>query len=258
MTFVLGGEVDAFRKRLAQVLKLPDSWELVEAMQDHIGHLRSAVGAMLNGVFAALPAAPGEQHEAGQSLELVSARELRARVFELRDLVLTVEERLTRLRPGDWAVELARARAGVERFIFGPGFAWMRATDKRTFLKQRSTLGEILELYSPLRAEPARLAVANLARFLEALEVINQRECLQVHDREALGRVVAAMRAAAASTGPAARQAIAAGLAALAEAQGRDRGLDALLSATLAPGSPVPVAEILARAEQVVAGMGTG
>ncbi len=257
MSFVLSGELQAYRQRLARVLKLQEAWELVEALQDHLGHLRQALEAVLNGVYGALPAvavADGSE----QSLELVASRELRARLFELRDGVLEVERQLASAPPAMWRGPLARAHALVEGFVFGPGFGWMRATDKRAFLRQRRTLGEILSLYTPLRAEPARQAVANLARFLEAMEVLNQRECLLVHDRDRLREVVAAMGDARSSAGPQRREAIARGLAALAEVQGRDRELDNLLARTMAPGSPVAVEEIGERAQLVLAGIGGG
>ena len=48
------------------------------------------------------------------------------------------------------------------------------------------------------------------------------------------------------------REYIASGLAALADAQGRDKQLDQLLETTLAPGSPVPTTEILQRAKQML------
>ncbi|OGQ92082.1 MAG: hypothetical protein A2289_24070 [Deltaproteobacteria bacterium RIFOXYA12_FULL_58_15] len=255
MAFVLAGEVDGFRKRLGHVLRLTDGWELVGFLQDHLGHVRSAVGAVLGGVYSSLPAASGEVDDGEDNVELMTSRELRARLFELRDGILVVERRLHALPPGRWNEVLGEAHRLVEGFVFGPGFTWMRATDKRTFLMQRNTLAEILELYSPLRAEPARHNIQNLARFLEALEVINQRECLVVHDRAALNLVVASMEMAA-DGGAMAPKHISVALAALAEAQGRDRTLDLLLGQTMSPGNDVPVQDILARAREIRAHLG--
>jgi len=250
MTFVLAGEVQQFRGRLVQVLKIPEAWELAGALQDHLDHVRSAVSAILSGVYASLPRAGQEEED--ENVEVLLARELRARVFELRDAILVIEQKLKTSSPADWQPTLAEARDRVEKFIFGPGFAWMRAPDKRTFIRQRRTLTEILMMYSPLRAEPARQTVENLARFLEAMEMLNQRESLMVHDRAALEGVVQHMERALASDGPEARTHIGAGLAALSEAQGRDHVLDALLAKTLAPGSPVPVENILERSREVL------
>jgi hypothetical protein len=254
MTFVLAGEVEWFRRRLAQVLQLEDAWELAEALEDHVGHVRSAVGALLTGIYASLPRA-GPGAEADESVEALTARELRARVFELRDAIVDIEDRMRRSPAGTWQPLLVEARQRVEGFIFGPGFAWMRATDKRTFLVQRRALTELLAMYSPLRADPARRTVANLARFLEAMEVINQRESLMLHDRSAIAAVIEHMALAKAG-GPGARDHIAAALAALSEAQGRDHLLDALLAQTMAPGSDVPVDSILERARAVLARLG--
>jgi hypothetical protein len=170
--------------------------------------------------------------------------------------VLASEAAILAKPAGEWQPLLGQVHNAVEKFMFGPGFAWMRAGDKRTFIKQHRALGELMELWSPLRATPAKRAVQNLARYLEALEVINQRECLVQHDRDGLKIVVARMSLAANTEGPPRREAIAAALAALAEVQGRDRTLDALLEQTLAPGTPVPVIQILDRAKTLLAQLG--
>jgi hypothetical protein len=257
MSFVLSGEVQAFRRRLSSLLKLQDGWELMDAVENHLQHVRSAVVALLNGVCAALPAGLGGDAEAEASFVLTSSRELRSRVFELRDQILSAEMAMGAAAPAAWLEPLGRARDSVEAFMFGPGFAWMRAGDKRAFLGQRQALIEILEVWSPLRAVPAKHAVENLARFLEALEVINQRECLVIHDRAALATVVSKLELVVASSGGAAARApIGAALAALSETHGRDRELDRLLSQSMDPSREIPVREILERARAVLRPLG--
>ena len=256
MSFVLSGEVQAFRKRLGSLLKLTDAWELIDAVESHLEHVKSAVVALLHGVFGALPVGLSGDAEAEASFEVTSSRELRSRVCELREAVLTIEKEIAAVSSGSWLEPLCRVRDAVERFMFGPGFAWMRAGDKRAFLGQRQALNEILEIWSPLRAVPARHMIENLARFLEALEVINQRECLVIHDRGALRMVVAKLEVATQTTGAAAREPIGAALAALAEAQGRDRELDRLLNQSMDPGHAVPVAGILERARTLLKQLG--
>jgi hypothetical protein len=258
MGFVFNGEVKEFRNRLPALLKLQEGWELVDALQGHIEHIRGALNAILGGVYSSLAGAAGDSREADQSFFLTASIELRSRLFELRDQIGAIEERMRSCAPADWLDLLVEARERVNGFVFGPGFAWARATDKRTFLAQREGLTRILELYSPLRAEPARRAIDDLARFLDALEVINQRECLVLHDHAALSRVVASMREAVIAAGPTARAAIGRGLAALSEASGRDRDLDQMLAQAMAPGGTVPVADILTRAETLVEALGTG
>jgi hypothetical protein len=257
MGFVLAGEVKEFCGRLPALLKLEDGWELVDALQGHIEHIRGALNAILGGVYSSLAGVGGESEDADRSFFLTASIELRSRVFQLRDAIGAIERRMKASAPRDWLELLVEASALVNEFIFGPGFAWARATDKRTFLAQRQSLSGILELYSPLRAGPARRAVEDLARFLDALEVINQRECLVLHDHAALSRVVASMREAAAAGGQTARDAIGRGLAALSEASGRDRELDRMLAEAMAPGGSVPVNEILTRAEALVGMLGS-
>ena len=255
-SFVLRSEIDAFRKRLPSLLKVPDAWELLSDLQDHVGHIRAALQAILTGIYASLyPTTPGAEtvtHDE-QSIELLASRELRQRIFALRDELLIIEAALATVPSSEWQGLLRRAVDALHGFMFGPGFAWMRASDKRSFIKQHRVISELLELWSPLRATPAKRAVQNLARYLEALEVINQRECLILHDRAALAVVVEKLEKAASAAEAARREHIAAGLAALADAQGRDKMLDQLLETTLAPGSPVPTTEILQRAKVLLA-----
>lgn len=253
-SFVLTSEVDSFRKRLPALLNVPDAWELLGDLQDHAAHIRAALQAILTGVYASMypgSASAVTAHDE-QSIELLAARELRQRIFALRDEVVALEMTILEKPAGEWQPLLRKIVEALGVFMFGPGFAWMRAGDKRTFITQQRALRDILEMWSPLRATPAKRAVQNLARYLEALEVINQRECLVVHDRAALTAVVQNLAAAQTSPGPESRQYIGAALAALAEAQGRDRVLDAMLEQTLAPGSVVPTLLILERAQELL------
>lgn len=255
-SFVLTSEVESFRKRLPAMLNVPDPWELLGDLQDHAAHIKAALQAILTGIYASLypgqagsaPASPDDQ-----SVELLAARELRQRIFALRDDVVAIETSMLERPAGEWQPLLRKIVDALGAFMFGPGFAWMRAGDKRTFITQQRALRDILEMWSPLRAMPARRAVQNLARYLEALEVINQRECLVVHDRAALNNVVSSLVKAQAAPGLEGRQYIGAALAALAEAQGRDRVLDAMLEQTMAPGSVVPAQLILERARELLA-----
>ena len=256
MSFVLQGELDGFRGRVPVLTRVNDGWELVSAVQDHVGHLNSAVTAIVTSIFTSLPGGSAVDPEASQSLDLFSSRELRTRVFALRDEVIAIEAGLRARSASGWLQELERVRALVDTFMFSPAFAWMRAGDKRAFLEHQRALADIMAMWSPLRAEPARRAVETLARYLEALEVINQRECLRNYDRAALARVVAHLTEAEASGDASRRPAIAKGLVALAEAQGRDRGLDELLAQTLDPSKPPPLAAILERAKEVLKGLG--
>lgn len=256
MSFVLAGELESFRKRLPTLLKVQDGWELVSAVQDHVGHMRSAALAVVTGVYSALPGEAPSQSDEAQNLELLASRELRARVFELRDEVLTLEAALRAAPQQQWPVLLMQVLRLVEAFVFGPAFAWMRAGDKRSFLAHQRQFDDIMALWSPLRAEPARRAVGAVARYLEALEVINQRECLVLHDREALKRVAANLKQAQEHPGSEARLCIGKAMAALADAQWRDKDLDALLAQTLDPAKPVPADAILDRVHDLLHKMG--
>ncbi len=251
--FVLNGEIQGFRKRLPALMKLDDGWELIGDLQDHVGHVKAAVNAILTGVYSSLPSALEDGSASEHSFELTASLELRVRVFELRDQILRIEEQMSKVPPHQWEKFLRLALQLIDSFMFGPGFAWMRAGDKRTFITQHRALAEILELYSPLRGVPAKNIVSNLARYLEALEVINQRELLVEHDREKLEVVVDNLEVARAGDSAQRRPALAGALAALAELEGRDRELDGLIAQTLDPVTAVPEAELYRLASSLLA-----
>ena len=256
MSYVLKNEVSGFQRRLNGLQNSADGWDLVGACQDHLARLRSALDALLTGIASSLPGSRDGQMATDPATELLAARELRTRVFALRDEILAIELETKAQPVSAWHELLVAAREHVDSFMFGPGFAWLRADDKRSFLRAQKVLTEVLELWSPLRAVPAQRALGGLARYLEALEVINQRECLLVHDRNALHVVLTELRRALHGSGTAARDAVASALKALAEAQGRDRELDDLLGETMVPGTDVPVQAIITRAEAVSAALG--
>lgn len=257
MSFVLKNEIDSFRGRLPTLVSVADGWELVSSLQDHVGHLRGALNAIVAGIFTSLPIVLGEQAADEEvSLELTVARELRSRIFGLRDAVLEVEREMDTTRPDAWRPALGRAHKLLKAFIFGPGFAWMRAGDKRAFLNHQRQLDELLALWSALRATPAKQLIGSFARHLEALEVINQRECLVAHDRDALRRAIDNLQRASKTNDADARTAVGRAVAALAEAQGRDKVLDELLAKTLDPVSPVPAIDLQARAIEILTGLG--
>ena len=245
MAFVLSSEENSFKQRLPFLRKVEDGWEVIGSIEDHLGHIRSALSALLVGVMDAVPQLPHEQSASSESLELMASLELRRRIFSLRDSFLKVEQKMEEVGPGEWQDPLTQASELVSEFVFGPGFAWLRANDKRVFLEQKRELSEVLSLWSPLRAMPARHAIQNFARFLEALEILNQRESLVNHDRAALEIVVDKTGEAMALAGPERGAAMAAGLAALAEVEGRDKQLDKLLESAMDPGSVVPLEDIL-------------
>lgn len=257
MSFVLAGEIDSFRRRLPTLLKLPDAWELVGSLQDHLGHLQSAIGAICTGIVANLPGtAEDDGAEASQGLFLLTSRELRSSIFALRDDVLALEAKLRAAPAQEWLPHLRALQKLVDDFMFSAAFGWMRIGDKRSFLAHQRALSELLSLWSPLRAPPARQAVSGMARYLEALELINHRECLVVHDRAALREAAANLRAAQAQQGGGGRAAFGRALSSLSLAQGRDKVIDELLAAILDPAAPVRLEAILARVEEVLAKLG--
>lgn len=257
MTYVFSGELQGFTRRLPNLLRLKDGWELVNGVQEHVGHLRSGINALLTGTFACFQTAgTSQERTTEQSMELLAARELRARLFELRDQILTIEGDFKALPPNEWSTKMQAALRAINRFMFGPAFGWMRAADKRSFIQQRQILSDLLEMWTPMRALPARRAVEALARYLEALEVINQRECLIRHDKLALQQVVTQLELSQRLSVQEARVAIAGALAALADAQGRDRELDALLAQTLNPAQELPTVQILGRAQSILSQLG--
>ena len=129
MRFFVGGESKRFQTRMPALRQLEDGWEAVSALQDYVAATRSGLSALLVGVFTALPTLGGETSSADDHMELLAARELRLRVFDLRESVQDAE-RLMRSEPSSgWKEPLDRVKRLLSAFVSGPGFAWMRAGD---------------------------------------------------------------------------------------------------------------------------------
>ena len=250
--FLLIVELDEMQERLATLVGVPEGWELVGALQGHVEKVRFVLDAVLAEIFALLPPKPGEWGGLPRRSELVRAQERRTRLQALRDVALACEDEMGCLPPSRWLASLQRISDALGVFVFGPGYAALRASEKYALVAQQRLLREVLLLWSPLRATAARQAVEALARYIEALEVVNQHESLRARDRDLLTQVVLHMDRAAVRDEQAPKE-IAAALAALAEARGCDRELDALVEQTLSPGSAVPIARILKRAREVLA-----
>lgn len=251
---LLQGEIDAFVARLPVLLASKQGWALVEGLQDHLFQLRRILGTLLAGLYGSLSPADSEAR-ADPTDEREAACEVRTLVFSLREAILGIEQRLKMAPQAAWQALLQQAATALSGFIVGPGFTAMRARDKHMLTSQAAAFEQLLQLWSPLRAAPGKHAVESLARYLETLEVLNQRSVLVQHDRAKLTIVVRALEAAVQKPAAAARGDIGVGLAALSEAQWRDRELDALLALTLIPGGSLPLQEILARAKVVLAGL---
>lgn len=257
MSFVLSSEVQGFQKRVPHLVGQTDPWELIGDLQDHLGRLRSAFAALLSGILTSFTNIECQTGTDEAGFELTCAKELRARVFQLRDQILDIENQLKERDKTEWKELIDQAREAIDFFMFGPGFAWMRASDKSTFLKQQQAIKQVSEFWSPFRSDMARRVIDTLARYLEALEILNQRECLVVHDRKALSVVTTELDMALKDSGPRGREALGRALSALSDAQGRDRELDRLLAQILDPTAEVPKQQILERAQMVLAQLGS-
>ncbi|MBN1959559.1 MAG: hypothetical protein JW841_01320 [Deltaproteobacteria bacterium] len=245
-------EIESFQKRLPAILKIDDSWELVGAVQEHFGHLQNAITALLNGLVRCLPGSTGLTKNSGNSANLLAALELRTRIFALRDNVLCLETRAKQQSNVDILNILQDVGRLIDDFENTPAFEWMRAGDKQSIIEQHRAIEELMTFWSPMRYQPSLRAISLLARFLEALEVINYRECLMNHDRTALQKVIDNLENFSKSPG----YDIAKSMAALADIQGCDRELDRLLALALDVNSEPPWHAIIARAKEVLAGLG--
>ena len=71
------------------------------------------------------------------------------------------------------------------RFVKDPSYKTMRMVDRRSFASVLGQLSELLEDES-LKARSVELTVEGLSKFLDSLSLMNQRELLVIHDRDAV------------------------------------------------------------------------
>ncbi len=250
----LAREVTAFGEGIRKPVVMADRWNLLAHLSEFRGKFRAGIGEMVFQAAGAFSDVKKEQVVPGYREDIDEAVRLRRLLAVLSSVVRAENTRLQEEGPAEARLRSLRLVRDVETFRRSEGWTSLRAADKRSFIEARAELAKLANDPSS-KPRALKLAVEGLDKFLDSLSIINRRETLSVHDREALAASALHLEKSEGALGvePArARFELAAALAAAQRLYGRDRDLDGLLRSarridamTLAPDSIPQVIEAL-------------
>jgi hypothetical protein len=226
----LSRELTAFGEGLRRPAVAADRWNLLAHLGEFRGKFRLGIGEMV--FLAARCHAPVRKAEVVPFYrqEIDDAVLLR-RAFVLVGLSVHADHERTRAAaPVERIAAARRIVEQLEVFLGSKPWRLVRADDKRALLEARRALAALLAERAP---DDRRLAatIEGLDKFLASLLVINHRETLIDHDREALSAAARRLeRALDGRDASRARGELAVALSTAARLLGRDGGLDALLA----------------------------
>jgi hypothetical protein len=179
----LKAEVGRFGKRVRNPSVVADRWNLLIDLQEFRGKCRAAVREMVYAavnVFADVPRAVVVPEYATDLDEALGARHA---WITLTRAVGPLNARLQIAGPEQQRPLLLAVRRELEHFRASRGYLRMRAGDKRFVI----SFGRDLDTTLSTRhfGKSAQLLVEGFAKFLDSMAVINRREILINHDREA-------------------------------------------------------------------------
>lgn len=224
----LRAEVARFGQRVRNPTVVADRWNLLMDLQEFRGRCRAGIGELVFAACSAFSSISRAEVVPEYARDLEEALAVRHAVTTLARAVGPLNMRVQAA-----AAELQRApvlaiQRELDHFRASSGYATMRAGDKRFVIAFARTVAEISAQKSYGKA--AQQHVEGFAKFLDSLAVINRREILMNHDREAFaycGMLLEQAGQLLGREGPArARERLAEALAVAVRLFGRDRFLD--------------------------------
>ena len=222
--------------RLGERLRTPsvvaDPWNLVSDLLEFRGRLRAGIGELLYQVCLNVEELERIDVVPGYAADLEGGLLLRQASTNLAFLFRGHTKRIGASSDERIVAALQDALKDLHAFSRTRALPALRTSDKRIFLETRAQLYQLVKA-SPVQAREIKLAMENLARFLDSLSVVSRRENLRIHDRAQLAAAGRALEAAQSSVGdPAtARGQLTAALRSAQVLYGRDLQLDAYLRA---------------------------
>ena len=223
-------DVSRLGERLRNPTVVADPWNLVSDLLEFRGRLRAGIGELIFQIASAVTEADRPAVVPGYAAELEASLLLREASTNLSFLFRGHAKRIAAASDERTAPALADALKDLLSFARTRALAAFRTADKRIFLETRAQLIALSKAAPPLPRE-IKLAVENLARFLDSLSVISRRESLRLHDRAELAAAGRNLEQAQASPAdpPRARVHLAAAVRSAGKLYGRDAMLDAFL-----------------------------
>lgn len=176
-------EVSRFGLRVRNPTVVADRWNLLVDLQEFRGRCRAAIGELVYASCSAFADIARPSVVPEFSNDLGEALAVRHAVVTLTRAVGPLNARLQIAGLEQQRAPLLAIQRELDHFRSSRGYQHMRAGDKRFVISFARALAEVFE--KRLYGKHAQQQVEGFAKFLDSLAVINRREILMNHDREA-------------------------------------------------------------------------
>ena len=224
-------EVSRFGVRVRNPSVVADRWNLLVDLQEFRGKCRAAIGELVYQSCSVFQEVSRPSVVPEHAADLAEGLSVRQAWMTLTRAVGPLNARLQLAGLEQQRPLLLAVRRELDHFRNSRGYQAMRAGDKRFVLAFLGDLGQTFE--RKRYGRPAQELVEGFAKFLDSMALINRREILMNHDREAFAECGALLEQASLSLEvgepPKARARLAQALATAQRLFGRDRLLDEYL-----------------------------
>lgn len=190
-TLNLSHELRTLERLLQSPADGEERWNQLEQLVEFRGRARSGIGEMVFLMAREFAVVRKEDVVPFYKEDVDTSLRQRQAITQLQAHIDLHRERLQRVRSEGAAAlhgSLSGFLAELERFARSPAYGNLRVIDRRAFFAVRTQLTDLLAQQDPSDSDIDR-TVDGLQRFLESMSLMNRRELLIVHDREATHEV---------------------------------------------------------------------
>lgn len=224
----LRSEVGRFGQRVRNPSVVADRWNLLIDLQEFRGKCRAAIGELVYSSCNAFEDIPRAGVVPEYLDDVEEGLQLRQGWMTLTRAIGPLNARLQIAGPEQQRALLLAVQRELDHFRSSVGYLNMRAGDKRFVIQFAEELQDAFD--KNLLGKHSQTLVEGFAKFLDSMAVLNRREVLMNHDREAFAECGILLEQANGHLGqndfPAACSNLTAALRVATRLYGRDRHLD--------------------------------
>jgi hypothetical protein len=184
---MLKSRVGTFAQRLRHATAQHDPWPLLAELDDNLHGLEKAVQGLLFGVLGVFKNDVRREEILPEYRSAVKdGVDLRAAVTDLGYHIGRTNAVIANATPEQLVPLVVAVADRLARFAARPEYRSLRAEDKKAVIDFRRDLHTLRYKKGGVPHQPLKTAVEGFSKFLDAMQAINHREVLVVHDRQRL------------------------------------------------------------------------
>ncbi len=189
---MMKSRVQTLAQRLRHAVAQPDVWPLLAELDDNLHGLEKAVQGLLFGTLGVFNNAVRREEILPEYRSAVKdASTLRAAITDLGYHINRTNTVIANATPEQLVPLVVTVADRLQRFAGRPEYRSLRAEDKKAIIDFRRDLHALRYKKGGVPFQPLKTAVEGFSKFLDAMQAINHREVLVVHDRQRLSEAVA-------------------------------------------------------------------